>query len=66
VVLTAQSGGAPTPKILQGEIGTWKLNLVKSTYDPANLAPKSILAIRELTPQGVRVTTKNIDAGESV
>ena len=23
------------------QIGTWKLNLAKSKYDPANLAPKS-------------------------
>src|SRR5713101_8039869 len=62
-IVIAQSGRAQTPKILQGEIGTWKLNLAKSKYDPANLAPKvATMSTREMTAQGVKVTTKGVDA----
>ena len=35
-------------------LGTWKLNLAKSKYDPANLAPKSQTVKNEAAPDGVK------------
>ena len=37
-------------------IGTWKLNLAKSTYSPAPIPVKSLTFVREATPDGVNVT----------
>lgn len=46
-------------------LGTWKLNLSKSSYSPGP-APKSQTRIYEAHPQGVQVTIKTIHAnGES-
>jgi len=42
-------------------LGTWNLNLAKSTYKPGP-APKSQTRIYEAHPQGVKVTIKTIDA----
>lgn len=41
--------------------GTWKLNLAKSTYSPANLAPKSTTSKYTVTPTSVSVVTDGVD-----
>ena len=41
-------------------IGTWKLNLAKSKYDPPNLAPKSQTAKVEVAGSGVKHTREGI------
>ncbi|HET9387413.1 MAG TPA: hypothetical protein VFO67_19915 [Gemmatimonadales bacterium] len=44
-------------------IGTWKLNLAKSKYDPANLAPKSQAFKQEAVPGGgMKSTVDGVDA----
>ena len=60
VSLMAQSGNAPKP--LQGEIGTWKINLAKSKYDPGPPPQSATVSMRELTAEGVKVTNKGLDA----
>lgn len=42
-------------------IGTWTLNVAKSKYNPGP-PPKSITATYEAAGQGVKVTTKGVDA----
>jgi len=37
-------------------LGTWKMNLAKSTYSPAPLPLKSYTVTREAAPGGVKVT----------
>lgn len=43
-------------------IGTWKLNLAKSKYEPANLAPKSQTTKIEAVAGGMKTTTDAVDA----
>jgi hypothetical protein len=43
------------------QIGTWKLNLAKSTYSPGP-PPRSLTRISEAVGQGFRVTFEGIDA----
>lgn len=43
------------------EIGTWELNVAKSNYSPGP-PPKSLTATYERAGQGVKVTTKGVDA----
>lgn len=44
-------------------IGTWKLNLAKSKYDPANLAPKSQTIKQEaVAGGGLKATVDAVDA----
>ena len=38
-------------------LGTWKLNIEKSTYTPAPMPFKSVTIVREAFADGVRVTT---------
>jgi len=38
-------------------IGTWKVNIAKSKYTPAPIPLKSLTAVREAAPGGVKVTT---------
>src|SRR3981189_3638736 len=38
-------------------IGTWKLNVKKSTYTPAPMPVKSLVVAREASDGGVKVTT---------
>jgi hypothetical protein len=38
-------------------IGTWKLNIVKSKYDPAPMPVKRLTVTREALDGGVKVTT---------
>ena len=49
-------------------VGTWKLNLAKSKYDPANLAPKSQTIKQEsVAGGGMKATVEIVDAqGKSV
>lgn len=42
--------------------GTWKLNLAKSKYTPANLAPKSGTTKFEATQDGVKTVTDGVDS----
>ncbi len=44
-------------------LGTWKLNLAKSKYEPANLAPKSQTVKREaMAGGGMMATADTVDA----
>jgi hypothetical protein len=44
-------------------VGTWELNLAKSKYDPANLAPKSVtVKIESVTGGEIKTTTDQVDA----
>ena len=42
--------------------GTWKINLAKSKYSPADLAPKSGTTKFEMTKDGVKVVTYGVDS----
>jgi len=42
--------------------GTWKLNLAKSKYSPANLAPKSGTTTWAVAPDGVKTVTDGVDS----
>lgn len=44
------------------QVGTWKLDLAKSKYSPANLAPKSSMTKIEATADGIKATVDNVDA----
>jgi hypothetical protein len=43
-------------------LGTWKLNLTRSKYNPPDLAPKSQTITREPVEGGMKVVTDGIDA----
>jgi hypothetical protein len=43
-------------------VGTWKLNLAKSKYDPANLAPKSQTVKNEVAADGVKQVADIVDS----
>lgn len=43
-------------------VGTWRLNLAKSKYDPANLAPKSqTTRLESIAGGGMKTTTDTVD-----
>jgi len=42
--------------------GTWILNVAKSTYSPADLAPKSNKVVFEAAPDGIHVVTDGVNA----
>ena len=44
------------------QVGTWKLNLARSKYDPANLAPKSTTAKLEAVPDGIKATVDTVNS----
>ena len=44
------------------QAGTWKLNLAKSKYDPANLAPKSTTAKLEAAADGIKATVDTVNS----
>jgi hypothetical protein len=45
------------------QVGTWKMNLAKSKFSPANLAPKSSTSkIEETADGGIKVTVDAVDA----
>jgi hypothetical protein len=54
VVMSAQAADA--------WLGTWKLNLAKSTYEPASLAPKSQTTRQTASGDSVTATTDGVDA----
>jgi len=43
-------------------IGTWKLNVAKSKYEPANLAPKSQIVKNEAAGDGVKQVADIVDS----
>ena len=43
-------------------LGTWKLNLARSKYNPPELAPKSQTVIREAVEGGMKLVSDGIDA----
>jgi hypothetical protein len=43
-------------------VGTWKVNLAKSTYSPANLAPKSSSTKNEGVAGGIKTVADIVDA----
>jgi hypothetical protein len=43
-------------------LGTWKLNLAKSKYNPPELAPKSQTITREAVEGGMKIITDDVDA----
>lgn len=43
-------------------LGTWKLNLTKSKYNPPELAPKSQTVTREAVDGGMKLVTDGVDA----
>jgi hypothetical protein len=43
-------------------LGTWKLNLAKSKYNPPELAPKSQTIKREASESGMKLVTDSVDA----
>src|SRR5690348_2941473 len=38
-------------------VGTWKVNVAKSKYTPGPIPVKSLTAVREAAPGGIKVTT---------
>src|SRR3954467_14563310 len=53
------SGQASQPN---SSVGTWKLNLAKSKFEPASLAPKSMTSKIEAVGDRTRNTTEGVDA----
>jgi hypothetical protein len=43
------------------QVGTWKLNLTKSKYDPASLAPNSTTAKLEAVADGIKAIVDTVD-----
>jgi len=43
-------------------LGTWKLNLAKSRYNPPDLAPRSQTITREAVDGGLKLVTDGVDA----
>jgi len=43
-------------------LGTWKLNLAKSRYNPPEMAPKSQTIRRESSDGGLKIVTDGVDA----
>ena len=43
------------------QVGTWRINLAKSKYDPPNLAPKSTTVKSEAVDGGIKVTADTVD-----
>jgi hypothetical protein len=44
------------------EVGTWKANLSRSTYDPADLAPRSAVVKIEPVDNGIKVIVDIVDS----
>lgn len=67
VVLTVGIGLSGQAAQTNPTIGTWKLNVAKSKYDPANLAPKSQTTKIEAAGAGTKATTQGVDyAGKPI
>lgn len=50
---------APSTDVISG---TWAINLTKSSYSPADLAPKSGTSVLQASPDGIHVTTDGVDS----
>lgn len=57
--LTATSSTAQTG---DAWLGTWTLNLAQSSFDPANLAPKSQTATMTASGESITASTDGVDA----
>lgn len=57
----AGAGAAQTPSKTDPMVGTWRLNVAKSKYDPGP-APKSNTVTIEAAGKGTRTTAKGVDA----
>jgi len=65
LVLLAAAIAITVPVTAQGQdawVGSWKLNLSTSKYDPANLAPKSQTLKQEGVAGGIKTTNDMVDA----
>jgi hypothetical protein len=62
VALLTLGGGSLDAQAPSPFNGTWKLNLAKSTYSPANLAPKSGTAKYTVTATTVTVVADAVDS----
>jgi hypothetical protein len=66
-LLVATTLAAMLPLLIQAqqaadpELGTWKLNLAKSKYDPGP-GPKSVERTYSLTPQGTKISIHGVSA----
>src|SRR5262245_13838803 len=52
---------APAVYAADVQVGTWKINLAKSKYDPASLAPKSTTVKSDAVEGGVKVSVDAVD-----
>ena|SRR5471032_3191297 len=59
LVLTS---GTAVAQVSDSWLGTWKLNVAKSTYEPASLAPKSETSTQTKSGDSVTAITDGIDA----
>jgi hypothetical protein len=65
VALALIAGLMYVPPVLyaaDNQEGTWKLNLAKSKYNPASLAPKSTTAKLEAAPDGIKATVDTVNS----
>ena len=53
---------SPALYAADNQVGTWKLNLAKSKYDPASLAPKSTTAKLEAVADGIKATVDTVNS----
>src|SRR5712691_2905915 len=56
------AGTQPVAQATDAWIGTWTLNLAQSSYDPANLAPKSQTTKITVSGDSVTALTDGVDA----
>ena len=62
VVVVASAVAGTVSAQTNSEVGTWKLNLAKSTFSPGP-APKSETVIVAATGQGVKISIEGVNAG---
>jgi hypothetical protein len=66
LVVMAATLAIALPAMAQAQdpwVGTWKLNLAKSKYEPANLAPRSTTITQAAMPGGgSKITTDGVDS----
>ena len=63
IMTWAQVGFAQTDGNTNPAVGTWKMNLTKSKYDPPNLAPKSQTITTEASGKnGIKQTAEGVNA----
>lgn len=66
LIVIAATMAIALPAMAQAQdswVGTWKLNIAKSKYEPANLAPKSGTITQVAMPGGgSKITTDGVDA----